>query len=87
LKKAKETIGREVYALLPNDYRTMVSVRNNGVPLITQAPKAAITVALREMVAKLNGENEASETVVSEESESNESRWKKFWPGSSKSKV
>jgi len=87
LKKAKETIGREVYALLPNDYRTMVSVRNNGVPLITQAPKAAITVALREMVAKLNGENEAPETVVSEESESNESRWKKFWPGSSKSKV
>jgi len=87
LKKAKETIGREVYALLPNDYRTMVSVRNNGVPLITQAPKAAITVALREMVAKLNGENQAPETVVSEESESNESRWKKFWPGSSKSKV
>lgn len=87
LKKAKETIGREVYALLPNDYRTMVSVRNNGVPLITQAPKAAITIALREMVAKLTGETEASQTAVSEESDSNESRWKKFWPGSSKSKV
>jgi len=87
LKKAKETIGREVYALLPNDYRTMVSVRNNGVPLITQAPKAAITIALREMVAKLAGETEASQTAVSEESDSNESRWKKFWPGSSKSKV
>ena len=87
LKKAKETIGREVYALLPNDYRTMVSVRNNGVPLITQAPKAAITIALREMVAKLAGETEASQTAVSEESDLNESRWKKFWPGSSKSKV
>ena len=87
LKKAKETIGREVYALLPNDYRTMVSVRNNGVPLITQAPKAPITIALREMVAKLTGENEAPESVISEESESNESRWKKFWPGSSKPKA
>ena len=87
LKKAKETIGREVYALLPNDYRTMVSVRNNGVPLITQAPKAPITIALREMVAKLTGENETPESVISEESESNESRWKKFWPGSSKPKV
>ncbi len=87
LKKAKETIGREVYALLPNDYRTMVSVRNNGVPLITQAPKAPITIALREMVAKLTGENDAPETVTSEASESNESRWKKFWPGSSKPKV
>lgn len=87
LKKAKETIGREVYALLPNDYRTMVSVRNNGVPLITQAPKAPITIALREMVAKLTGENDAPESVISEESDSNESRWKKFWPGSSKPKV
>ncbi|MDB4664673.1 AAA family ATPase, partial [bacterium] len=28
LKKAKETLGREVFALLPNDYRTMVEVRN-----------------------------------------------------------
>ncbi|MFH1266757.1 MAG: pilus assembly protein CpaE, partial [Planctomycetota bacterium] len=28
---------------LPNDYRTMIEVRNNGVPLIEQAPKAPIT--------------------------------------------
>lgn len=87
LKKAKETLGREVYALLPNDYRTMVSVRNNGVPLITQAPKAPITTALREMVAKITGEGESSESSSSDESESTESRWKKFWPGTSKPKV
>ncbi len=60
LKKAKETLGRDVYALLPNDYRTMVSVRNNGVPLITQAPKAPITMAMREMVDKLAGTVEQS---------------------------
>ena len=40
LKKAQETIGREIFWQLPNDYRTMVEVRNNGVPLIEQAPKA-----------------------------------------------
>ena len=43
LKKAQETIGREIFWQLPNDYRTMVEVRNNGVPLIEQAPRAAIT--------------------------------------------
>ena len=34
LKKAQETIGREIFWQLPNDYRTMSEVRNNGVPLI-----------------------------------------------------
>ncbi len=87
LKKAKETLGRDVYALLPNDYRTMVSVRNNGVPLITQAPKAPITMALREMVDKLAGVQEPTEANAATEPETSESRWKKFWPGSSKSKV
>lgn len=43
LKKAQDTIGREIFWQLPNDYRTMIEVRNNGVPLIEQAPKAAIT--------------------------------------------
>ena len=39
LKKAQETIGREIFWQLPNDYRTMSEVRNNGVPLIEQAPQ------------------------------------------------
>ena len=34
LKKAEETIGKEIFWQLPNDYRTMIEVRNNGVPLI-----------------------------------------------------
>jgi pilus assembly protein CpaE len=46
LKKAEETIGKEIYWQLPNDYRTMIEVRNNGVPLIEQAPKAAITQSM-----------------------------------------
>ena len=39
LKKAQETIGRDIFWQLPNDYRTMVEVRNNGVPLVEQAPR------------------------------------------------
>ena len=46
LKKAQDTIGREIFWQLPNDYRTMVEVRNNGVPLVEQAPKAAITQSI-----------------------------------------
>jgi pilus assembly protein CpaE len=46
LKKARDTIGRDVFWQLPNDYRTMIEVRNNGVPLVDQAPKAAITQSI-----------------------------------------
>ena len=81
LKKAQETIDREVFWQLPNDYRTMVEVRNNGVPLIEQAPKAAITQALREMAEALTGstspESADSKTMSS---------WFKFFskPGNAK---
>ncbi len=86
LKKAKETLGRDVFVLIPNDYRTMVSVRNNGVPLISQAPKAAVTMAMRELATKLTA-IDSGDTHQSEEQDSAESRWKKFWPGASKSKA
>ena len=46
LKKAEETIGKEIFWQLPNDYRNLVEVRNNGVPLIEHAPKAAITQSI-----------------------------------------
>jgi pilus assembly protein CpaE len=84
LKKAKETIGRDVFALLPNDYRTMVEVRNNGVPLVTQAPKAAITQALRELAAKITGDRHGAEVEVETAEKPSESKWKKFWPGGAK---
>ena len=46
IKKAEETIGKEIFWQLPNDYRTMIEVRNNGVPLIEQAPRAAVTQSM-----------------------------------------
>lgn len=81
LKKAKETLGRDIFALLPNDYRTMVEVRNNGVPLITQAPKAAITQGIRDLAAKLQGVSSEAPPSVEASTKAAESKWKKFWPG------
>ncbi len=43
---------------LPNDYRVMVEVRNNGVPLIEQAPKAAITQSIIGLAEALCGTGE-----------------------------
>lgn len=49
MNKALETIGREVFWQIPNEYATMVEARNNGVPLIQQAPKAKITRAIDQL--------------------------------------
>jgi pilus assembly protein CpaE len=51
LNKALETIGREIAWQVPNDFATMVEARNNGVPLMMQAPKAKLTRAL-ELIAE-----------------------------------
>ncbi len=61
LKKAQETIGREIYWQIPNDYRTMVEVRNNGVPLMEHAPRAAITQAIIQLAEALNGDRDAQQ--------------------------
>ena len=58
LKKAQETIGREIFWKVPNDYRTMVEVRNNGVPLIEQARKQPITQQIMGLAAALDGDAE-----------------------------
>jgi pilus assembly protein CpaE len=65
LKKAEESIGKEVFWQLPNEYRTMIEARNNGVPLIEQAPKAAITQSIAGLAAAMFGEEEppAAETA------------------------
>jgi pilus assembly protein CpaE len=61
LKKAQETMGKEIFWQLPNDYRTMVEVRNNGVPLIEQAPKAGITQAILSLADALSAEDRGVE--------------------------
>jgi len=56
MKKAQETIGREIFWQVPNDYRTMVEVRNNGVPLTEAAPKAAVTQSMLGLAEALSGD-------------------------------
>ncbi len=89
LKKARETIGREVFFQIPNDYRTMVEMRNNGQPLIEQAPKAAITLAVQQLTDLLAGaqviSNEDSEKTPTDKASSN--NWRNFWPGKSVAKA
>ena len=90
LKKATETIGREIFYQIPNDYRTMVEVRNNGVPLLEQAPKAPITLAIQGLADLLSGSNNGAPPVPSSEdpAASGSSSWLNFWPNkNAKAKV
>jgi pilus assembly protein CpaE len=89
LKKARETIGREVFFQIPNDYRTMVEMRNNGQPLIEQAPKAAITLAVQQLTDLLAGIEpepaDESDKPVGDKSAAN--NWLNFWPGKNGAKA
>jgi len=65
LKKAQDTIGREIFWQLPNDYRTMIEARNNGVPLIEHAPRAAITQSLMGLAEALSGDSRGQSSTAS----------------------
>jgi pilus assembly protein CpaE len=80
LKKAQETVGREIYWQIPNDYRVMVEVRNNGIPLIQQSPKAAITQSINQLADALCGrvtESDGGEGISKVRS------WLNLWPAKS----
>lgn len=82
LRKAQETIGREIYWQVPNDYRVMVEVRNNGVPLVQQSPKAAITQSINQLAAALDGRTD------SKSADGSKSRsWLGIWPSKSAAKT
>lgn len=67
LNKALETIGREVFWQLPNDYATMVGSRNNGIPLCQFAPKARLTRSIADLTRRLNmNEDEQASFVATE---------------------
>ena len=75
LKKAQETMGREIFWQIPNDYRVMVEVRNNGVPLIQQAPKAAITQSVGQLADALCGKHDEHQDAGSKVRS-----WLSLWP-------
>ncbi|MCH2114336.1 MAG: AAA family ATPase [Pirellulales bacterium] len=78
LKRAQETIGRDIFWQIPNDYRVMVEIRNNGVPLLQHAPKAGITNSIKQLGEALCGTfSDESEGV---DSGSKSRRWLSLWP-------
>jgi pilus assembly protein CpaE len=84
LKKAQETIGAEIFWQLPNDYRVMVEVRNNGLPLIEQAPKAAITQSIISLVDALCGDQDGEVDLETADSATGSKRWLGIWPAKAK---
>lgn len=85
LKKAQETMGKEIFWQIPNDYRTMVEVRNNGVPLIEQAPKASITQAMVSLAETLCRE-EKSPPKEGTDPQAKSTGWLSFFSGKQKAK-
>ena len=75
LRKAQETFGREVFWQIPNDYRVMVEVRNNGVPLVQQAPKAAITQSINQLAVAVGGMSDDRAPEATKKS-----GWLNLWP-------
>jgi pilus assembly protein CpaE len=84
LKKAQDSLGREVFWQLPNDYRTLSEARNNGVPLVEQAPKAAITQAFLQLAETLSTDKQAKEAEPSAADKSGKNRWFSFWSAKAK---
>lgn len=83
LKKAQATLGREIYWQLPNDFKTMIEVRNNGVPLLEQAPKAPLTQSIAQLAAHLSGKTEEGDAT---ESTGKARSWLGLWPARSDKK-
>jgi pilus assembly protein CpaE len=85
MKKAQETIGRDIYWQVPNDYRVMSEIRNNGIPLHEVAPRSGIAQSILGLADALGGTraSESEEAVAAPTA----SRWLSFWPARSKPKT
>ncbi len=77
LKKAQETLGREIFWQIPNDYRVMVEVRNNGVPLIDHAPRSSIAQSFIGLAETFS--HAASNEEQEEDRKAGGRRWLSFW--------
>jgi pilus assembly protein CpaE len=82
LAKAVETIGREIFWQLPNEYSTMVESRNNGIPLITQAPKSKLTRSIQQLAQAIDKSSATGESA--EEPKKGKSLFRFLSSGSSK---
>lgn len=55
-QRAEETIGRSIFARIPNDSRTMLASRNSGIPLLEHAPKSKLFQSILTMAEQITGE-------------------------------
>ena len=73
LEKAEKAIGGEIFARISNNYAVISECRNNGIPLLEQAPKASITQQIIELGERLSGDSNEDSTG------DDESKEKKGW--------
>ncbi len=55
LKKAEETIGKQFFWQIPNDPKAVIESRNQGVPLVSYAPKSKVQAAFAGLAQTLTG--------------------------------
>jgi pilus assembly protein CpaE len=81
MRKAQDSIGKEIYFKIPNDYKATVEARNNGIPLVEQAPRAKITQAIVQLSRLLSG-IEQEQPAAAGASKGSISRLFNFWGSS-----
>jgi pilus assembly protein CpaE len=74
---AEETINKPIFWRIPNNFSVVSESRNNGIPLVTQAPKAAITLSINELSDKLSG-LDAVATETEAPADKGSKSWLKF---------
>ncbi len=73
--KAEETIDREIFWRIPNNYPVISDCRNNGVPLLENHKNAAITHSICELAEKLSGDQIAEDAGAEKKDKKS---WLKF---------
>ena len=75
--KAEETIDREIFWRIPNNYGVISECRNNGVPLLENAKNAAITTSICDLAEKLSGSPQVESAEGEEEAKKDKGGWLK----------
>ena len=57
LSKAEETVGKPIFWQIPNDAKSMMGARNDGVPLLQHAPKSKLQLSFTGLAQALCGKN------------------------------
>jgi pilus assembly protein CpaE len=53
--KAEEALGMKIFHYVPDDPRSINRANNNGVPVVLEAPRAAVSRSVTKLAAAVNG--------------------------------